>query len=70
MEWKARREQHPGGMGDGVPHINNMSDQRFRSQSNKRFTISEPQSTTRNRAISETIFVCFDKNFIIYNKNS
>ena len=29
MEWKACREQHPGGMGDGVPHINNMSDQRF-----------------------------------------
>ena len=28
MEWKACREQHPGGMGDGVPHINNMSDQR------------------------------------------
>ena len=20
MEWKACREQHPGGMGDGVPH--------------------------------------------------
>ena len=30
MEWKACREQHPGGMGDGVPHINNMSDQRIR----------------------------------------
>ncbi len=29
MEWKACREQHPGGMGDGVPHINNMSDQRI-----------------------------------------
>ena len=28
MERKACREQHPGGMGDGVPHINNMSDQR------------------------------------------
>ena len=28
MEWKACREQHPGGMGEVFPHINNMSDQR------------------------------------------
>ena len=31
MERKACRKQHPGGVGDGVPHINNMSDQRIRS---------------------------------------
>ena len=29
MEWKACREQHPGGMGEVFPHINNMSDQRI-----------------------------------------
>ena len=26
MEWKECREQHPGGMGEVFPHINNMSD--------------------------------------------
>ena len=43
MEWKDGRKQHPGGMGEVFPHINNMSDQRFRSR-------------IKNRAISETIY--------------
>ncbi len=47
MEWKTCREQHPGGMGDSIPHINNMSDQRIRSYLEKKH-LSYTKSDSQN----------------------